>query len=113
MTATKIFGFVLLSIGVVIIFYTLFASYNIFTGQRAVPEMFAVPEIAIEGSGKITGVEDLQDQMQQAMKEQMRDILPSDLIPNLLNLISWSILATILIFGGTHISNIGIKLIKD
>ena len=114
---TKSFGFALLFIGITIILYALLSSYNIFTAKSPVPEIFPVPEITIEDSSSpiktATSIQDIQDQLQETMKEQMGSMLPPDFIPKLLNLISWSIFATILIFGGTHISGIGIKLIKD
>jgi hypothetical protein len=34
-------------------------------------------------------------------------------LPKLLNLLSWSIFAGILIFAGAQIAGLGIKLIKD
>ncbi len=115
--ATKIIGFVLLFVGVVIILYALSSSYDIFTGKKEIPQLFMPPEIVAQGSEKelvpINKMEDMQIQMQETIKEQIGQILPSDFIPNLLNLISWSILATILIFGGTHLAGLGIKLVKD
>ncbi len=115
--ATKIIGFILLFVGVAIILYALSSSYSIFTGQKEIPQIFVPSEIVASEPEKemlpINKMEDMQEQMQETMKEQIGKILPSDFIPNLLNLISWSILATILIFGGTHLAGLGIKLIKD
>ena len=115
--ATKIIGFVLLFVGVAIILYSLSSSYDIFTGKKDVPQIFMASDIVTQETGvkaiPANSMEDIQNQMQETIKEQIGQILPSDFIPNLLNLISWSILATILIFGGTHLSGLGIKLIKD
>ncbi|MCK5044184.1 hypothetical protein KAR26_00450 [Candidatus Parcubacteria bacterium] len=116
-STTKIIGFLLLFIGVIIIFYALYSSYNIFTAKTEVPEIFTIPETVVEESGGevsvATSMEDIQSQMEETMKEQIGEMFPSDFIPRLMNLISWSIFATILIFGGTHVSGIGIKLIKN
>jgi len=50
------------------------------------------------------------------MEEQLREMIPVEElvenIPRLLNLLSWSIFAGILIFAGAQISSIGVKLIK-
>ena len=111
----KIFGWVLLLLGLVIITWTLFSSYNIFTGQANLPEFFkteikdkasSLPQKGLLEPG---GMEEL---FQQAMGEQLKEFIPANMVADLLNLIAWSILAGILVFGGTQISGIGIKLLK-
>ena len=110
MNSTKIFGWVLLLAGVLIIVWTLYSSYNIFTGEAAVPEIFEMgKEEALSQKG---GTTDIQAQMEQMIGEQLKGILPADSITKLLNLIIWSMLAFILIFGGTQLASLGIKLIK-
>jgi len=44
--------------------------------------------------------------------EQLQGLLPANSINQFFNLIVWSMLAFILIFGGSQISGLGIKLIK-
>ena len=104
----KIFGLALLLGCLIIIFYSLYSSYNIFTNKATVPEIFKTEE-KILAAPKDQGIE---AQMQQLIQGQLQGILPVDSIPRLLNLISWSIFAGILIFGGSQISGLGIKLIK-
>ncbi|MDI6603291.1 MAG: hypothetical protein QME57_04265 [Patescibacteria group bacterium] len=107
----KIFGWGLLIFGVIIIGWTLYSSYNIFTGKVVLPEFFEIPaekQISIQ---KET-TQDIQAQLQQMLEEQLKGILPVDTLTKLLNLVVWSILAGILIFGGSQISGLGIKLIK-
>ena len=108
--ATKIFGWVLLAAGIILIGWTLLSTYNIFTGEVAAPEIFKVAEKEVLPKEK--GALDIQAQMEKMISEQLKGILPVDTIPRLLNLIVWSILAGILIFGGAQISSLGIKLIK-
>jgi hypothetical protein len=55
--------------------------------------------------------QEIQDQLQKLVQDQLKGMLPANSIPQLLNLISWSILATILIFGGGQIASLGIKLL--
>ena len=115
MDATKIFGWLLLLAGVVIIGWTLYSSYNIFTGKSAVPEIFELPKEEVKApapTGKITEIQDIQAQLQQMLGEQLKGILPLDILPKMLNLGVWGMLAGILIFGGAQISSLGIKLIK-
>ncbi len=108
-TIKKILGLVLLFVGLAIIFYSLYSSYNIFTAKTEAPEIFMVEE---KEEVKVTGTGDIQAQIQRMIGEQLKGMLPAGSIPRLLNLIAWSIFAGILIFGGAQISNLGIKLIK-
>ena len=107
---TKILGWVLLLTGVLIIVWTLYSSYNIFTAKTAMPEIFEMgEEKALPQKG---GAQDLQAQMEEMIGEQLQGLLPTDTIPKMLNLAVWAMLAGILIFGGAQISNLGIKLMK-
>lgn len=115
MNPEKIFGWVLLIGGVFLIVWTLYFSYNIFTGKAAVPEIFELPKTEVKApatNGKITGIQDIQSQMEQMLGEQLKGFLPIDSLPKMMNLVVWSMLAGLLIFGGTQISSLGIKLIK-
>ena len=96
--------------GVVIILWGLYSSYNIFTGKARLPEIFKLEEEKTAAPQQGT-ISDLQTQVQETVGEQLKELLPSNTIPKLLNLITQSILAGILIFGGAQISGIGIKLI--
>jgi len=112
MNFLKIFGWILLIAGVVIIVWTLYSSYNIFTGKAEIPEIFKI-EAGQETSLSTRGeTQDIQAQMEKMIGEQLKGLIPVDTLPKLLNLAAWSILAFILIFGGTQISTLGIKLIK-
>jgi len=111
----KIFGWVLLSAGLAIIGWTLYSSYNIFTGQTAAPEIFKMPaeeEAATAKGGIPTTQQELQKELEKMIGEQLKAILPADTLPQLLNLIVWSMLAFILFSGGGQISSLGIKLIN-
>jgi hypothetical protein len=55
----------------------------------------------------------VQAQIQEMINQQLQNALPADFIARLMNLAAWSILAFILVFGGSQISNLGIKLIKQ
>lgn len=113
--ALKIFGWALLVVGVVIIIWTLYSTYNIFTGKVAMPEIFKMPveektPLTKEGAQSLEA--QLEEKMKEAISEQLKGFLPVDALPKMLNLIVWSMLAFILIFGGSQLSSLGIKLIK-
>lgn len=115
-SATKIFGWGLLILGLLIICWTLYSSYNIFTGKGAVPPLFKTETEQIsaqipEGQFSASPGE-IQEQAGKILGEQLKAILPAETLPKTLNLIVWSILAGILIFGGSQISSLGIKLLR-
>lgn len=112
MNITKIFGWCLLIAGIILIAWTMLSTYNIFTGKTPAPEIFKVTEVKKEKVLPKGTFDNIQAQMEKMIAEQLKGILPVETTPRLLNLISWSILAGILIFGGNQIANLGIKLIK-
>ena len=109
MNYPKIIGWILLIAGVALIGWTLWSSYNIFTAKSGLPEFFEMPEEEITvGEGALT----VEVQLEEMIKEQLEGILPVDVIIKLLNLTVWSLLAFILIFGGSQVSGLGIRLIR-
>lgn len=116
MNFTKISGWVLLALGLLIIGWTLYSSYGIFTGKAEMPKLFKITgqeaqAPAVQGKLPTTQAE-LQEEMGKMMGEQLKLMLPLDVIPKMLNLFAWSMLAGILILGGAQIGGLGIKLIK-
>ena len=111
MNSNKIIGYVLLVVGLLVIFWTLYQSYNIFTNRASAPVIFKTPISAPISGGN--NPLDIQQQLDKTIKKQIGELLPIDTIPKILNLISWSILAGILILGGGQIAGLGIKLIAS
>ncbi len=113
---TKLLGWVIFFIGLGIIFWAIFSSYNIFTGKSQAPDIFKVAEEKITTPTKEktpTTQEELQKELQNAMAEQLKGIIPADTLPKLLNLLCWSIFAGILFFGGGQIAGLGIRLMRS
>ena len=102
----KILALALIIIGLAVIFYGLYSSFNIFTGKEGAPEIFKTPL-----AQKSVASQDVQGQLQNMVSEQLKGMLPVDSIATLLNLMSWSVFAGILIFGGAQISGLGVKLL--
>ena len=106
--ANKILGYILIALGLLIILGTIYSSYNVFTGKSSMPEIFRVPlQTATPNSQSL----DVQKQMEQAMEKQLSNLIPFDAVSKILNLMSWSVLAGIFIFGGAKIAELGIKTI--
>lgn len=110
MDFSKFIGWLTFLVGVSTILFTLYSSYNIFTGKTAVPEIFSIETKETQSTqGKIpTNQEDVG----QIISEQLKNLLPIDTFSKLLNLTIWTMGAGIFIFGGSQIASLGIKLIK-
>lgn len=106
----KILGYVLIAVGLVIIGATLWQSYNIFTAKISAPLVFKTQ--SIENQSSKNNSLDLQKQMEGLIQQQIGQMIPADTLPKTLNLLSWSILTGILIFGGGTIAGIGAKMVK-
>jgi len=114
MNPKKIVGWAIFFLGILTILFALYRSYNIFTGKIPPPEFFKIQtkETISPKKKTSTTLEEIQLQVGEILAEQLREIFPKEYIIKLLNLIAWSILAGILIFGGSQISSLGIKLLK-
>lgn len=115
----KLAGWFLLLLGLGIIVWAIYSNFSIFTGKTAAPEIFKIQqkqEIVETQSPESEGLLGIVEQMLgDQVGQQIQQTLPS--IPNnaivmMLNLFSWSIFSGVLIFAGTRIAGLGIKLIK-
>ncbi|OHA70048.1 MAG: hypothetical protein A3H01_02400 [Candidatus Wildermuthbacteria bacterium RIFCSPLOWO2_12_FULL_40_9] len=116
MSYQKILGSVIIILGLAVIFYTLFLSYNIFTAKAAAPEVFKISgqsnDITTANTQKQGLPSDIQKLIEEQLQGQLASFMPANAMPRLLNLISWSVLAGIFIFGGSQIAGIGVNLIR-
>ncbi len=96
-------GWVLLTAGILIIAWALYLSYSIFTGKTEPPQIFGQIESAPAGQ---------QEEVKRMVAEQIKNMIPPLFISRILNLISWSIFMGIMIFGGSKVSLLGIRLVR-
>ncbi len=110
-----VIGYVLLVFGLVLIGWTLWQSYDIFTGKVSAPLVFMTP-VTANSSVKSPGLFDIsgqiQNQLQSALGQQVSQLISADSITKFLNLASWLLLAWIFIMAGGAISGIGVKLLN-
>jgi len=139
----KIVGWAFLAIGLAVIFWGIYSSYSVFTGKTKAPEIFTVPIIAqnlqdAQNSGvagskvdqmdpaklqnlspsdlqkiQVQQQAQVQDMLQKNISNQFEKMIPSDAIIKMMNLSSWSVFVFILIYAGSKISDLGIKLLKN
>ncbi|MDF1498251.1 MAG: hypothetical protein P1P85_02765 [Patescibacteria group bacterium] len=140
-SSNKIVGYVLLFLGLMIIFWGIYFSYLIFTAKKEAPKVFSYTSEGVVNLNKedIEAVSDegiiidksrlsdpnylksleiqqkgqLEDAIKDQMGNQIKEIIPEEFVLKLLNLSSWSLFIFILVFAGGKISGLGIKLIKN
>jgi len=110
MIINKIIGYVLLAIGLAMIIFALYQSYNIFTNKTSAPVIFKVS--SSQNNSQSTAISNLQTQIQNVVDQQISQTLSPEILPKIFNLVAWSFFAFILVFAGGTIASIGIKLIK-
>jgi hypothetical protein len=109
MNTKHIIGYILLTAGVLIIGYSIFASYGIFTGSSEAPGIFEEPAVQQQAAFNSGSAE---DQVNAMLQQQVAKLLPHDTVSQTLNLFAWSVFAGILIFGGSQLASLGIKLLR-
>lgn len=117
MKTKNIIGWVLLSIGLIIIAWTLFFSFRVFMGQANPPQVFKTPNDStqqeVSGDKKTTITEDLQNQLKKMIDSQLGKILPFEFFAKVMNLLAWSLFAIILFFGGGKLCTVGVAMLKS
>jgi len=109
----KIFGWVLIVAGVSLIIWTLFVSFNIFTGKSDIPGPgFFKFETETKTAGSVSKTPTDALEIGNMIGEQLKGMMPADFMPKTLNSGIWALLAWILVSGGVQISNLGIKIVK-
>jgi hypothetical protein len=110
----KIFGWIILIIGILVIVWGIWTSYQIFTGQIPVYEVFTSE--TIEGTSladtKINLNLPMEEQIQQIIKDQIGQIIPQESMFKFFNLGAWWIFMMILMLGGGKLAIIGVNLLK-
>ena len=114
MKASPIIGWILVVVGLSVISFGVFSAYNVFTNRANPPVIFqptvASAPAASSSSGDMAAVEKI---LQERIHQEILAIIPADSFAKVLNLISWSTFVMLLIFAGTQVASLGIKLIKE
>ena len=116
MKIEKIFAWGLLLFGVLFILWGIYSSFNIFTAKTEPPLVFGTilekqnfeePVETIKGT-----LQAGEEMIEKEIEKQIAKIIPFGFVSKILNLIAWSIFMGILFFGASHLSGIGIKMLK-
>jgi hypothetical protein len=105
----KIFGWIILIIGIGAIIWGLWTSIDIFTDQRPAYEVFNYEPI----ENNTFQEDDPEKNIENAIREQISNIFPPEVLFKFFNLAAWGIFMMILIMAGGKLASIGIVLIKE
>lgn len=111
MSIERIFGLILVLLGVGIILYSMYYSFQIFTGSIEPPELFSMSEQSTNSRSPVAE-DDIQGQINFVLQEQLSQILPKGILPRMLNFSMWSLFSGLMFFGGAQLAGIGIKLLR-
>ncbi|HHE76513.1 MAG TPA: hypothetical protein ENL27_00810 [Candidatus Parcubacteria bacterium] len=106
----RFFGWLLIIVGLFIIGWALYSSFNIFTAKTSPPQLFTLEKSQTSEEERASLTQ--KEQMEQLVNEQLKELVPMGTINLLLNLVAWLFFAALLIFSGSQIALLGIKLIK-
>ena len=114
MESAKIIGWILVAAGVALIVWSLWASYGILTAKKEAARFFKLEsKPSVSDTAQLpTTPEEIRQQTQDMIARQLQEMLPLGTVEKILNLLVWTMLAGILIFGGTQIAAVGANLLK-
>lgn len=120
---TKLFAWLIIAAGLLMIIWAVFSSYDFFTGRKDFPQVFkpAAEEplktslqkesVVILPKNETEAQIFLQNQAQQMAMESIANLFPAETIFKFMNMASWIAFVSFLVFAGSRISGIGIKLL--
>ena len=110
-TVNQFFAWVLIIIGLGIVFWDISSSYYFFTAQKEFPPVF-VNNPSAQVNNPSTG-NNIQEQVGNMVKEQIKQLVPENTVTQLLNISSWIIFASFLLWAGGKLIGIGSDFLKS
>ena len=111
LTVRQFLAWVLIIIGLGIVFWDISSSYLYFTAQEKFPAVFA-ENTAVKTEVVNTGTT-IQDQIGNVVKDQIKQLVPENTVTQLLNMSSWIMFASFLLWAGGKLIGIGNNFLKD
>ncbi len=108
----NIIGGAIFILGFFIVVFTMIFSYNVFKGKVPPFEIFKAEEksLSIENIPETSNFQ-IEEMFQEMIRDQISEFLPAENMMLAFNLGSFSMFAFILIYGGSQISIIGIRIL--
>ncbi|MFA5714630.1 MAG: hypothetical protein WC998_02730 [Candidatus Paceibacterota bacterium] len=110
-TVRQFLGWVLVILGLGLVFWDISSSYYYFTAQKEFPQVF-IESTPTQNNVPATG-DTIQDQVGKVIKEQIGQLIPENTVTQLLNISSWMMFASFLLWAGGKIIGIGNDFLKN
>jgi len=107
----QVLGWILILIGLAIIFWAISSSYYYFTAEKEFPQLFVQKETG-KASSSSNGTLDPQALINQALQDQFSQLIPANAINLSLNMLAWIVFATFLVFAGAKVVGLGHEFLK-
>ncbi len=104
----KYFGIALIATGVLLVLYAVFFAAGIFVQEKQPPEIFQEQEVPLSDMMPTGAEEDTLAAMGGGAT--IEDVFP---ISKMLNVVAASMFAMLLIFGGSKLTEMGVRVLKD
>jgi hypothetical protein len=92
----KIIGYALLTLGVILLLFSIYEMFNVFYGNAAPPKLFDIGDVSLSVGGVGTA-----------------SIISGAQISQLPNLFCWFVLMGFLLLAGGKIASLGVNMIKE
>ena len=93
----KIIGYILLTLGVILLLFSIFEMVNVYTGNTPPPNLFNLSDISLPLDQDGTNI----------------SLIQGAQLSQLPNLFFWFVLMFFILFAGGKIASLGISMIKD
>jgi len=107
-----VLGWVLVFVGLAVVFWDISTSYYCFTAKREFPQVFVQPAAGQKDTSS-SGVFDPQAMAGEIIQEQIGQLIPANTVSLLLNMSAWILFATFLIYAGAKVVGLGAGFLKD
>jgi hypothetical protein len=117
-TVRNLLAFLFIISGILIVFFDILNTYYYFTAQKEFPQVFAAPKGTVSSLNEapttptdITGA--LENQIGNIVKDQIQGLLPENSVSQLLNMSSWMLFASFLLWAGGRLIGLGAGFLKE
>jgi hypothetical protein len=109
-TVRQFLAWILIIIGLFIVFWDIASSYYYFSAQKEFPKVFVDTQISTTNSVSTgTGI---QDQIGSIVKDQIKQMIPENTVTQLLNITSWIMFASFMLWAGGKLVGMGSDFLK-
>jgi hypothetical protein len=109
-TVRQFLAWTLVIMGLFIVFWDIASSYYFFSAQQEFPKVFI--DNPISTTNNVSAGTAVQDQIGNIVKDQIKQMIPENTVTQLLNMASWIVFASFLLWAGGKLVGMGSDFLK-